>query len=104
MYGNDRQIGNRWLSGAAAVAIVALGSLALEHGHDAALPEGVVELGQFEAGDPMLLANVMLPEIVVTAQAVEPSPTRLADRDRSPRVDGDVLAPIAASAAGVLLK
>jgi len=104
MYGNDRRNGNRWISGTAAIAIVALGGLALEYGHDGALPVGVVELGQFEAADPMLLAGVTFPEIVVTAEAVEPSPTRLADRNRAPVLDGDALAPIAASAAGVLLK
>lgn len=92
-----------WISAAAAAAIVALGGWTFEHGHDAPLPTGVVELGQFEAGDPMQLAAATLPELVITAAAVAPSPARLAGRGRAPLLDGDALAPIAVSTVGVLL-
>jgi len=99
-----KYIGTRWISAAAAVAIVALGGFTLEHGHDAALPAGVVELGEFQAGDPLLLAGVELPELVVTARPVAASATRVASRRRPALLDGDALAPIAVSTAGVLLK
>ena len=95
---------SRWISAAAAIAIVALGGLTLERGHESALPEGVVELGELQPADPAQLVAVTLPEIVVTAARVEPSTTRVAGRHRAKVLDGDALAPIAASAAGVLLK
>ena len=95
---------SRWLGAAAALAIVAFGGLTLEFGHESALPRGVVELGAIQAGDPMQLVAFTLPEIVVTAQPVEPSATRVAFRPKAQVLDGDALAPIAASAAGVLLK
>jgi len=95
---------SRWISAAAATAIVALGGFTLERGHESGLPQGVVELGDLQTADPMELVAFTLPEIVVTAAPVEPSATRVAARHRARVLDGDALAPIAASAAGVLLK
>ena len=95
---------SRWISAAAAIAVVTLGGFTLDRGHGTALPEGVVELGEFQAADPMLLAEARLPELVITAERVAPSPTRLGRRGTPAVLDGDALAPVAASAVGVLLK
>ncbi len=99
-----RHTQSRSISAAAATAILLLGGVTLERGHGPDLPEGIVELGELQAGDPMQLLAFTLPEIVVTAQPVEPSPTRVVSRHRARVLDGDALAPVAASVAGVLLK
>jgi hypothetical protein len=52
----------------AAVAIVAFTGLTLDQGHLGALPQGTVEVGELTPVNVMQLAQVTLPEIVVTGQ------------------------------------
>lgn len=62
----------RTVSAVSAVAVVAFAGLTLDQGHQGAMPEGVVEVGEMQPYNLMELAAVTLPEIVVTAPAVEP--------------------------------
>ena len=62
----------RMVSAVSAVAVVAFAGLALDQGHLGAMPEGVVEVGEMQPYNLMELAAVTLPEIFVTASALEP--------------------------------
>jgi hypothetical protein len=57
----------------AAVAIVAFTGLTLDQGHLGALPQGTVEVGELTPVNVMQLAQVTLPEIVVTGQREQDS-------------------------------
>jgi len=57
----------------AAVAVVAITGLALDQGHLGALPQGTVEVGELAPVNVMQMAQVTLPEIVVTGQRAQGS-------------------------------
>jgi len=61
----------RVTSAVAAVAVVAFAGLGLDQGHVGALPQGTVEVGELTPVNLMQLAQVTLPEIVVTGERVE---------------------------------
>jgi hypothetical protein len=61
----------RTVSTVAAVAVVAFTGLTLDQGHLGALPQGTVEVGELTAVNVMQMAQVTLPEIVVTGQRGE---------------------------------
>ena len=63
----------RVTSAVAAVAVVAFAGLALDQGHAGGMPEGTVEVGELTPVNLMQLVHVTLPEVVVTAERVEPS-------------------------------
>jgi len=94
----------QWVSGMAAVAVVAFGGLSLDQGHRGAAPEGIVEVGEMTPINLMALAAVDLPEIVITAEAVAPGEIRAARRDRTQWLDGNALKATGAPDASVLLK
>ena len=58
----------RTISAVAAVAVVAFTGLTLEQGHLGALPQGTVEVGELTPIGIEKLAQVTLPEIVITAE------------------------------------
>ena len=60
----------RVTSAVAAVAVVAFAGLTLDQGHVGALPQGTVEVGELTPVNLMQLAQVTLPEIVVTGERV----------------------------------
>ena len=60
----------RVTSAVAAVAVVAFAGLTLDQGHVGALPEGTVEVGELTPVNLMQLAQVTLPEIVITGERV----------------------------------
>jgi len=61
----------RTISTVAAVAVVAFTGLTLEQGHRGALPQGTVEIGELTPVNVMQMAQVTLPEIVVTGQRAQ---------------------------------
>ncbi len=61
----------RVTSAVAAVAVVAFAGLTLDQGHQGALPEGTVEVGEMTPVNLMQLAMVTLPEVVVTGERIE---------------------------------
>jgi hypothetical protein len=70
----------RLVSGIAAMAIVAFGGFALDQGHISAAPYGTVEVGELTPIGLEKLAQVTLPEIVVTAaRSVQFAAVRQAD-------------------------
>jgi hypothetical protein len=83
----------RVTSAVAAVAVVAFAGLALDQGHVNALPEGTVEVGELTPVNLMQLAQVTLPEIVVTGARVEHAA-------RPARAAQPALLPALAAAAG----
>ena len=105
MFTTINQNTRRAVSAMAAVAVVAFGGLTLDQGHRAAaLPAGVVELGELTPVDLTRLAGVTLPGIVVTAERVAPGELRAARRtERSQWLDGKASEPAGTPAAGVLL-
>jgi hypothetical protein len=63
----------RTISTVAAVAVVAFTGLTLDQGHLGALPQGTVEIGELTPLNVMQMAQVTLPEIVVTGQRTQAS-------------------------------
>jgi hypothetical protein len=61
----------RTVSTVAAVAVVAFTGLTLDQGHLGALPQGTVEVGELTPVNVMQMAQVTLPEIVVTGQRAQ---------------------------------
>jgi len=61
----------RTISTVAAVAVVAFTGLTLDQGHLGALPHGTVEVGELTPVNVMQMAQVTLPEIVVTGQRAQ---------------------------------
>ena len=61
----------RTVSTMAAVAVVAFTGLTLDQGHLGALPQGTVEVGELTPVNIMQMAQVTLPEIVVTGQRTQ---------------------------------
>ncbi len=61
----------RAVSAVAAVAVVAFGGLALDQGHQGALPRGIVEVGELVPLNMERVVNVTLPEVTVTASRLE---------------------------------
>jgi hypothetical protein len=58
---------NAAASTAVAAAIVALGGLALDQGHIAAAPRGIVEIGALVPVEAAPQVATLLPEVVVSA-------------------------------------
>jgi len=61
----------RTISTVAAMTVVAFTGLTLDQGHLGALPQGTVEVGELTPVNVMQMAQVTLPEIVVTGQRVQ---------------------------------
>jgi len=61
----------RMVGTVAAVAVVAFTGLTLDQGHLGALPQGTVEVGELTPVNVMQMAQVTLPEIVVTGQRAQ---------------------------------
>jgi hypothetical protein len=68
----------RVFSAFAAVAVVGFAGLAVDQADRASLPRGVVELGELLPVAEAEIAQVVFPEIEVTASRLAPSPTRFA--------------------------
>ncbi len=75
----------RSVSAVAAMAIVAFGGLVLDQGHLAAAPYGTVEVGELTPIGLEKLAQVTLPEIVITAERPAPQGQRFASDAKSRR-------------------
>lgn len=63
----------RMVGTVAAVAVVAFTGLTLDQGHLGALPQGTVEVGELTPVNVMQMAEVTLPEVVVTGQRIQAS-------------------------------
>jgi len=72
---------------------VAFAGLALDQGHASALPAGTIEIGELTPTNIMQMAQVTLPEVVVTGERVEPAA-------RQGRTAHQALLPSLAAAAG----
>lgn len=72
MFTMFNQSTRQMVSGVAAVAVVAFAGLTLDQGHFGGMPRGVVEVGEMQPHNLEQLVSTMLPEIVVTASAMEP--------------------------------
>lgn len=68
MFTMENASSRRTFSAVAAVAVVAFAGLALEYGHQGAVRQGVVEIGELEMVNVMQMVATTLPEIVVTGQ------------------------------------
>ena len=75
----------RSVSAVAALAIVAFGGLVLDQGHLAAAPYGTVEIGELTPVGLEKLAQVTLPEIVITAERPAAQGQRFASYAKSHR-------------------
>ena len=75
----------RSVSAVAAMAIVAFGGLVLDQGHLAAAPNGTVEVGELTPIGLEKLAQVTLPEIVITAERPAAQGQRFASDAKSHR-------------------
>ena len=60
------------VSAIVAVTIVSFGALALDQGHIAAAPRGIVEVGELSLVDVAQMPSVTLPEVVVSARHAKP--------------------------------
>ena len=69
----------------AAVAIMAFNGLALDQGHIAAAPRGIVEVGELTLVDTTPIASVTLPEVTVVAKR-EPAESRFAAVTQLPEI------------------
>lgn len=68
MFSNYASTPRQAVSAVAALAVIAFGGLVLDQGYVAAAPLGTVEVGALQWAGPQQLAQVTLPEIVVTAE------------------------------------
>ena len=68
----------RIFSAFAAVAVVGFAGLAVDQADRASLPRGVVEIGELVPVAEAEIAQVVFPEIEVTASRLSPAPARFA--------------------------
>jgi len=74
MFAMVNQSTRQLVSAVAAVAVVAFAGLTLDQGHLGSMPQGVVEVGEMQPYNLMQLVSTRLPEIVVTASAIDAEP------------------------------
>ncbi len=70
----------------AAVAVVSLGGVALDQGHIAAAPRGVVEVGELTPVNPTWRAAAALPEVTVHAARGSANPGYLGATTELPEI------------------
>lgn len=68
----------RMVSAFAAVAVVGFAALAMDQGHLAAAPRGIVEIGELQPVAEARIARAELPEIEVRASRLPNDPVRFA--------------------------